>query len=498
MADYAALQEQNKLAALRAMAAGNPDPYAGSSGVISGAQDEALNRFAGDAAGRAAPQGSISQGEAMIRAPGDAALAGLGSSGAAQSAELAALKAEAENAAANPSSVPQYSSSASGGRQPTKEELQRAQGYNQYGGYNTAAEYENAVLGRATEMQGQKGQEVEQGKAEASNASSTASVPLGIDAVKAVQARNEAVVGGPGAVIHGIGWKDNPVPWTPPPAAAPPPPVVAHSDPSGQRGTIPVAAVRPAAAPPPAQEYVGVPGSGYWAPARAAGTPSTLERSNYTPEQTALLRAAADQAYNKWANFANITPAGPRLVAQAWDPRIDATEDPRNIYEYAQRAAVDELGGDRYEAMGRFSPEWGMKTYAEPLAQQPLDYQATQNEALERSNNQAAGLGAYTDSQVQARRTQTIRNSPDYATGAAVAEAQVATLAKGVDPQHPVTLDGLRAALAKAGVDPTAAAQVISDYGRLYPGSSYYTQPEELATAAQQAGSGQTPAAPAG
>lgn len=474
MADYAALQEQNKLAALRAMAAGNPDPYGGSSGVISGAQEEALTRYAGEAAGRNAPQGSISQGEAMIRGPGDAALAGLGQSSSAYANQLAALHAEAANAAAPPGSFSSGSSS-----------TKKGPGYNQYGGYQTSAEYENAVMGRALQAQAER-EAAFPAESAAVQAPMLNKSPADLaSALAAQQAANEAVVGGPGAVIHGVGWKDNPTPWTPAERARPAPSaVVAHADPTGQRGTIPIAAARPAPVPARPMEYVGRPGFGYQAPAGTAGTPSTLERTNYSPEAVAMLRGAAGQTRERaLGDVAMIAGQTEREANLLGDIR-----DPRNLYGFAQRAAINELGGDPYEAMGRFSPDWAMRTYALPGVKGPSDYQAAQNEAFERSNNEAAGLGAYTDTEIRSRETDIIRSSPAYATGQAVAERQLDSLVGGPKTDQPVTLDGLRTALAQAGVDPTAALQVIKDYGRLYPGQAFYNLPEEVSTAAAQAG----------
>jgi hypothetical protein len=465
MADYAALQEQNKLTALRQMAAGNPDPYAGGSGVISGAEQEALNRYTGDAVGRNAPAGSISQGEQMIRGPADAALKGMGESGDAYVKNLAALQAEAANAAANPASVPQVdTTSGRSGRQPTKAELQEAAGYKQYGGYNTSAEEENAVLGRAMEMRDERDAAAQA----AQDAARTATVEPGIAALKAQQAKNEAIVGGPGAVIHGVGWKDNPTPWTPPVPAAP----SALAAPPGP--------VAPAA---PAQEYVGRPGFGYWAPAGRPGTPSSLERSNYTPEQVAMLTAAAKQTADRYA----FSQAG----VNQWNPRIAAIEDPRNIYEFAQRAAVNELGADRYESIGRFSPDWAMRTYALPEVTGPNDYQAAQNEALERQGNQAAGLGAYTDAQIRSRNDDIVRATPGYATGMEIVNTQMEAFASGAKTDQPITVDGLRAEMAKAGVPPAAAVQVIKDLGTAYPGASFFNQPQENIDVASSVGENQ-------
>lgn len=465
MADYAALQEQNKLAALRAMAAGNPDPYAASSGVISGAQDEALTRFAGDAAGRQAPQGSISQGEAMIRGPADAALAGIGQSQDAYSAELTALHNEAAHPAVPPQS---FSSGGAGGTSAKK--AKQGPGYNQYGGYQTAAEYENAVLGRASQAEEERKSQVEADAAAQAAAEQPQTTEDRIAAYNAQQAHNQAVVGGPGAVIHGIGWKDNPVSWSPTPAAPPPARNIGVAAmPSVGPGGMLYPAPQPA---PPRLSFADRP---------------TQEVSNYSPEQVAMLRGAADQTYgrvqarDRWAE-------GARQGAQ---DLVGQIEDPRNMYEFAQRAAINEFGGDPYEAIGRFSPEWGMKTYAIPKLSGPNDYQAAQNEGLERQANEAQGFGAYTDTEIRGKHADIVRASPDYETGRAVAEAQLNSLAGGPKSDKPVTLDGLRTALAQAGVDPTAAMQVITDYGRLYPGQAYYNLPEEVSTAAAQAGNPQ-------
>jgi hypothetical protein len=230
-------------------------------------------------------------------------------------------------------------------------------------------------------------------------------------------------------------------------------------------------------------------------PQAAQPPPPPPPVTNYTPEQTAMLRAAASQSYDRYANLAYTTPSGPRLVAQAYDPRIAAIEDPTNMYEFAQRAAINELGGDPYEAIGRFSPDWGMKNYALPSVTGPNQYQAATNEALERSANaQNPKIGPYTDAEVRSRKADLVRSTPDYATGVAVAERQLSSLVGGPRSAHPVTLDGLKVALAEAGVDPEAAVQVLIDKGRLYPNVGFYTQPEEQAQAAANAGNPATSA----
>ena len=204
MADYAALQEQNKLAALRTMAEGNPDPYAGGTGVISGSRAGGVEplhrrRRRPGRAGRVDQPRRADDPRSRRRRPQR-----LGESGEAYAKNLAALQAEAANAAANPASVPQVDYTSASGRQPTKAEQQAAAGYKQYGGYNTAAEEENAVLGRAMQIRDERANQAETERVAAGEPSTES----GIAAVKALQAKNEAIVGGPGAVIHGIAYND--------------------------------------------------------------------------------------------------------------------------------------------------------------------------------------------------------------------------------------------------------------------------------------------------
>ena len=217
------------------------------------------------------------------------------------------------------------------------------------------------------------------------------------------------------------------------------------------------------------------------------------ETSNYTPEQVAMLRGAADQTRSNYMTSGGGNPTyTPGIqLENTWEPRFAAVNDPRNIYEFAQRAAINELGADAYESMGRFSPDWAMETYALPEAQGPLDYQAAQNEALERQGNQAAGLGAYTDVQVRSRQEDIVRSTPGYATGMEIVNTQIEALASGAKTDQPITVDGLRAEMAKAGVPAAAMVQVIKDLGGAYPGASFFNQPQENIDVASSAGANQ-------
>lgn len=434
--DVNAEAQDNKLKALQAMAAGSSDPYNSGQQAIRDSQSQALSTLAQTAAGAQAPSTAVDELAPTVSGPGDAALAALAQGSDPYANELSAINA---TGVAYGSSAPSQSALGAGGG-GKQFPAQMYGPYVRYGGYGSQGEFDDAVLGEARRRAGVAHQGV---------------VDERVHLANQVQSHNRS---------HQLGKDLGP-------STGPP---IQTQGPDGTVTTLPPEHMyQPFASPEQEALARAASGAFHGVPALPHHTlPTAAEK-----EWAGSVPPGSTQQQGGGVGGGVGAPSGLMSETQLFGPRgvqLSANEDPANpldLYQFAQQAALDHGAAPMYSA-GHFSPEWGMDLALKDLAG-PNDYAQQQNEYGQRTVNP----GGMSDEELRqqaaisdALATSAIKGSPEYQSGANFIDGAMQAAGQGAKPP---TLDDVRLQLAKLGLPSDVIAQLVKDYGGLFPTASF-------------------------